>query len=99
MSGASAPSLIKEYFAGSQITLPDAPLMTVDGRGAMKPLCASSKDVLSLNGSSLSSALLAVLVASEAGFGFSASAAIAWVASAMAAKSEQRVPATLKGRQ
>ncbi|MNL24728.1 hypothetical protein D3C87_1461760 [compost metagenome] len=89
---------MKEYFAGSQITLPDAPLMTVDGSGAMKPLCASWKDVLSLNGNSLSKALLAALVASEAGFAFSASAATAWVARAMATTSEQRVPANLKGR-
>ena len=42
----------------------------------------------SLNGSSLSSALLAALVASDAGFGFSVSAAIAWVATAIAATKE-----------
>ncbi|MNG20713.1 hypothetical protein D3C84_1049910 [compost metagenome] len=75
VSGATSPSLTNAYLAGSQITLPDLPLITSVGSGAMKPLWASSKDVLSLNGSSLSKALLAALVASVAGFGCSAAIA------------------------
>ncbi|MNY35662.1 hypothetical protein D3C86_1700870 [compost metagenome] len=89
---------MKAYLVGSQITLPDAPLSTPVGNGAINPLCASSKEVLSLNGSSWSNALLAALVASDAGFGFSDSAANAWVVNAIAATSEQIVPATLSGR-
>ncbi|MNF10134.1 hypothetical protein D3C80_2109800 [compost metagenome] len=66
---------MKAYLVGSQITLPDSPLITLAGNGAIKPLWASSNDVLSLNGNSLSSALLAALVASEAGLGCSAATA------------------------
>ncbi|MCY1306386.1 hypothetical protein D9M70_562440 [compost metagenome] len=78
MAGAASPSLMKAYLAGSQIMLPAAPLMGSLGRGAMKPLCARSNEVVSVNGSSLSNASLAALVASVACFG--SSAAHAWVA-------------------
>ncbi|MNP75641.1 hypothetical protein D3C76_1727290 [compost metagenome] len=69
--------------------LPLGPLIGSDGSGAMKPLCASSNEVLSLNGSSLSSVSLAALVASVAGFGDSA--AQAWLLMAMAAASRTEV--------
>ena len=49
--------------------LPAAPLIISCGSGAMKPLCASSNDVLSLKGSSFSSCALAAWVAAVAGLG------------------------------
>src|SRR3546814_10116584 len=72
VSGASDPSLMKLYLVGSQTGLPCAPLIMASGSGAMNPLCASSKDVLSEKGSSFSRALLASLVADSAGLGPSA---------------------------
>ncbi|MCY1536202.1 hypothetical protein D9M68_716480 [compost metagenome] len=76
VSGAAAPSLMKSYFFGSQTRLPPAPLIMPSGSGAIKPLCASSKEVLSENGSAFSNAALASLVAASAGFGCSADHAL-----------------------
>ncbi|MNJ46417.1 hypothetical protein D3C77_415450 [compost metagenome] len=89
LAGAVSPSLMNPYLFGSQIMLPFGPLIGSAGSGAMKPLCASSNEVLSVNGNSLSNASLAALVASVAGLGDSA--AQAWLLMAMAAASTTEV--------
>ena len=66
VSGAAASSVMKPYCPGFQIVLPASPVMTSDGSGAMSPLRAFSKSLVSSNGSSCFSASFASFVASLA---------------------------------
>src|SRR3546814_17755685 len=58
---------MKLYLVGFHTRFPWAPLIMASGSGALKPLWASSKDVLSENGSAFNNAALASLVAASAG--------------------------------
>src|SRR3546814_12591316 len=63
---------MKLYLVGFHTRFPWAPLIMASGSGAMKPLWASSKDVLSENGRAFTNAALASLVEASAGLGSSA---------------------------
>src|SRR5215475_12830596 len=66
VSGAFAFSSMKLYWPGFQIRLPDSPLITPDGRAAIKPLCASLKSDVSLNGNLFRSTAFTCFVESVA---------------------------------